>query len=183
MRALSPAADETPTRLRDILAGIREPGVFQVGFLVTDFDEALGLYAALWGVDEWRCFTYGPETVPQLSYRGRPARYSMRVALAGTAPQLELIAPLTGPSIYEEWLTKRGPGLHHVAFNVASLSDAITAMSEAGYEVIQSGTGYGLDGDGGYAYFDTEPRLGVVVEALEVPQRRRPPERVWRISA
>lgn len=44
-----------------------------------------------------------------------------------------------------------------------------------GYRVTQTARGYGLNGDGGFAYFDTERDLGVVVEAIEVPVARRPP--------
>ena len=35
------------------------------------------------------------------------------------------------------------------------------------------------DGDGGYAYFDTEGDFGVVLEAIEIPARRREPDFVW----
>jgi methylmalonyl-CoA/ethylmalonyl-CoA epimerase len=53
-------------------------------------------------------------------------------------------------------------------------------MSDAGYPVLQMGTGYGVDGDGGFAYFDTLAATSVVFEAIEVPARRRPPEDIWR---
>ena len=52
-------------------------------------------------------------------------------------------------------------------------------MVAAGYDLLQSGYGYGLDGDGGYAYFDTERDFGIIVEALEVPRRRREPDFTW----
>jgi methylmalonyl-CoA/ethylmalonyl-CoA epimerase len=35
---------------------------------------------------------------------------------------------------------------------------------------------YGLDGDGGFAYLNTHERLGVILELIEVPARRREPE-------
>ena len=43
----------------------------------------------------------------------------------------------------------------------------------------QTGGGYGLDGDGGYAYFDTVASFGVILELIEVPKRRREPDFVW----
>jgi methylmalonyl-CoA/ethylmalonyl-CoA epimerase len=43
--------------------------------------------------------------------------------------------------------------------------------------VIQSGRGYGRWGDGGYAYLDTEESLGMILELIEVPRERVPPER------
>jgi len=32
-------------------------------------------------------------------------------------------------------------------------------MDRQGFPVLQSGRGFGVDGDGGYAYFDTEGAL------------------------
>jgi methylmalonyl-CoA/ethylmalonyl-CoA epimerase len=72
-------------------------------------------------------------------------------------------------------------GLHHVGVLVETLDAAIESMRRAGYDVLQSGRGYGLDGDGGYAYFDTERDFEVIVEAIEVPKRRREPDFVWPI--
>ena len=153
--------------------------VGQVGIIVRDLEGALERYSSLWGLGPWAGFLYGPGTVPTLTYRGEPGRYSMRIALAGQGPQVELLEPLEGPSIYEEWLESRPEGLHHVGVYVESLEPAIDSMGEAGYELLQSGAGYGLDGDGGYAYFDTERDFGVIVEALEVPRRRREPDFTW----
>jgi hypothetical protein len=46
-------------------------------------------------------------------------------------------------------------------------------MTGAGYQVTQTARGYGLGGDGGFAYFDTDSDLGVVIEAIEIPATRR----------
>jgi hypothetical protein len=40
------------------------------------------------------------------------------------------------------------------------------------------GGGHGLDGDGFYAYLDTEESLGTTYELIERPARRRKPELV-----
>jgi methylmalonyl-CoA/ethylmalonyl-CoA epimerase len=152
----------------------------QVGFLVEDLEAAAHRFSALYGVDEWRVWTYGPQVTSSLTYRGRVAIYAMRLALAGSGPQIELIEPLHGPTIYGEWIERYGYGLHHLGTVVDDLAGAMRAMQAAGFELIQSGVGYGLDGDGGYAYFDTLDRLGHIVELIEVPARRREPEEVWR---
>lgn len=153
--------------------------VGQVGIIVRDLERALERYSSLWGLGPWACYLYGPATVPKLTYRGQPGRYSMRIALAGHAPQVELLEPLEGPSIYQEWLESRPEGLHHVGVYTAALDRAIESMVSAGYDLLQSGYGYGRDGDGGYAYFDTERDFGVIIEALEVPRRRREPDFTW----
>ena len=74
---------------------------------------------------------------------------------------------------------QRGEGLHHLGFWVDSLTEAAAEFTASGYEAIQTGAGYGLDGDGGYAYFDTSAELGVILELIEVPKRRREPDFVY----
>jgi methylmalonyl-CoA/ethylmalonyl-CoA epimerase len=151
----------------------------QVGILVDDLEAGARRFAALYGVDEWRVWTYGPDVTSSLTYRGRAAEYAMRLALSGSGPQIELIEPLRGPTIYGEWIERHGYGLHHLGTVVDDVAEGIRRMEAAGFELIQSGAGYGLDGDGGYAYFDTLDRLGYVVELIEVPARRRQPELIW----
>jgi methylmalonyl-CoA/ethylmalonyl-CoA epimerase len=153
--------------------------VGQVGIVVRDLEQALRQYTGRWGLGPWTGYVYGPATVPELTYRGEPGRYAMRLALTGESPQVELIEPLEGPSIYHEWLEAGREGLHHVAVYVESVDNAIASMTEAGYALLQSGAGYGLDGDGGYAYFDSERDFSLVIEAIEVPKRRREPDFVW----
>jgi methylmalonyl-CoA/ethylmalonyl-CoA epimerase len=45
--------------------------------------------------------------------------------------------------------------------------------------MIMDGAGFGLDGDGHYAYLDTEAMLGVTLELIQRPMRRRPPEKIY----
>jgi catechol 2,3-dioxygenase-like lactoylglutathione lyase family enzyme len=151
----------------------------QIGILVPDLEEALERYERIWGGGPWRIFTYAPGRIPWLTYRGRPGTYSLRLAISSAKPQIELVEPLEGPSIYEEFLERGGQGLHHLGFWVTSLEQAVASFEAAGYEQIQAGGGYGLDGDGGYAYFETERDFGVILEAIELPKRRREPDSVW----
>jgi catechol 2,3-dioxygenase-like lactoylglutathione lyase family enzyme len=139
----------------------------QIGILVRDVGEAVARYEALFGPQEWIRVDNGPHNLHGLHYKGEPADYSMRLALTGSDPQLELQQPLEGPSIFAEWLERRGEGLHHVGVLVESLDDTIAAMAAAGYPCLQHGYGFGADGSGGFAYFDTEAALGYLVEAIE----------------
>jgi hypothetical protein len=153
--------------------------VVQVGLVVRDLDRAMAAYSGMWGVAPWRVYTYGPGLLTSQTFRGRPAEFSMALALAGSGPQLELIQPLEGESVYTEWLERYGEGLHHVAVEVDSLERMTSEMEAAGYPMIQSGLGFGPDGDGGFAYYDTERDLGMVVEAIEEAARVRDPERIF----
>ena len=153
--------------------------VGQIGIVVRDLDSALERYTTEWEIGPWRCWTYGPATVPDLGYRGERATYEMRIALCGEGPQIELIEPVRGPSIYHEWLDEHGEGLHHLGVYVPELGEALAEMARAGHEPVQWGRGYGVEGDGGYAYFDMRPLLGVNLEFIEIPSVRLEPERVY----
>jgi hypothetical protein len=52
-------------------------------------------------------------------------------------------------------------------------------MTAAGYDVLQSGHGYGLAGDGAFVYFDTLADYGFILEAIQVPAQRREPDFVF----
>jgi methylmalonyl-CoA/ethylmalonyl-CoA epimerase len=151
----------------------------QIGILVDDLENAARRFGGFYAVQEWRVWTYGPHIVPRMTYRGRPASYEMRLALGGADPQIELIEPLDGASIYRDWIDQRGYGLHHLGAFVENVEAGTRAMQAAGFDLIQSGSGYGLGGDGGYAYFDTIEALGFVAELIEIPAERREPEQVW----
>lgn len=151
----------------------------QIGILVADLDAAMRAARDLAGLAPWMVYQMSAAAARTWEYRGRPGTFSMRAALHGEGPQVELVQPLTGPSIYDEWIAERGHGLHHIAFFVDDLAVSARDMEAAGFTVIQRGTGHGLAGDGGHAYFDTLATLGVLVEAIERPRERRPPERWW----
>jgi methylmalonyl-CoA/ethylmalonyl-CoA epimerase len=139
----------------------------QIGILVRDIEAAVAKHEALLGPQEWIRVENGPHNLHGLHYKGEPADYSMLLALSGSDPQLELLQPLEGPSILQEWLDRRGEGLHHLGIEVASVDQTIAEMAAAGYPCLQHGYGFGADGSGGFAYFDTEAALGYLVEALE----------------
>jgi methylmalonyl-CoA/ethylmalonyl-CoA epimerase len=156
-------------------AGLRAD---QIGIVVDDLEQAMHRFGRVFACGEWHVYTYGPEVLREAGFRGRPGRFEMRLALAGAGPQIELIQPLRGPSLYHEWMEEHGEGLHHVGMRVPDLLAAIRDMEQRGFEVLQSGTGYGLDGDGGFAYLDTAGELGVTLELIEVPAHRREPDAI-----
>ena len=152
----------------------------QIALVVRDLDASMQQYWDMLGIGPWTVYTYGPPLVPTQTFRGRPQSYRMRLALAQVRDvMVELIQPLSGDSVYFEHLERQGPGLHHVGVFVPSFEKALEEAAERGYTVLQSGRGYGRWGDGGYAYLDTEEALGMIVELIEIPRERVPPERVF----
>jgi hypothetical protein len=155
--------------------------VDQLCFLVDDIDRGMATYSQLFGATQWRIYRYGPDTIPALGYRGEPGRFSFWVALSDCDPQIELIESIEGPSIYTEWIEQRGLGFHHIGHFTTSLDADAAALERHGMAISQWGRGYGLDGDGAFTYLDSLDQLGVVVELIEIPKRRRSPDRQWTV--
>ena len=77
---------------------------------------------------------------------------------------LELIEPIGGPSIWKDFLDRKGEGVHNFAIKVADLPTEIEDHQSAGMSVIQQGN---YDA-GSYAYIDTLEKLGIVLELLQI---------------
>jgi len=154
-------------------------GVAQIGIVIEDLDASVGEYAQRYAVGPWHIYTYGRPLVRHMTYRGQAADYVMRVGVANAGPtRIELIQPVRGPSVYEEFVTAHGFGAHHLGILVDDMAAALAEAGECGIEMTMDGAGFGLGGDGHYAYLDTESLLGVTLELIQRPARRVPPERI-----
>jgi methylmalonyl-CoA/ethylmalonyl-CoA epimerase len=161
------------TELPKFLRGRRPE---QVAILVEDLATAIATWSQFGGLDDWKIYSYHRGNTQGLSYRGTAGEFEVRLAFAGSEPQIELVQSITGPSIYSEWIESRGYGMHHLGYFVDSIAAAIVELRSEGHEPVQSAFGYGLDGDGGFAYYELPGLSDVVVELIERPRRRRPPE-------
>jgi methylmalonyl-CoA/ethylmalonyl-CoA epimerase len=137
-------------------------------------------YSEKLAIAPWSVFTFTPDWIRDMTFRGREQPYSMKLALAQVGDMMyELIEPVDGPNSYQEFLDARGEGLHHLGFFVEDLDAAIAEMDGQGFPVLQSGRAFGVDGDGGYAYFETDGALSCIVEAIEMPKAMPDPERTY----
>lgn len=65
---------------------------------------------------------------PNIGYNG------VTLDIPGGGAQWELLEPAGNDSFIERFLQDRGPGLHHVTYEVESVETATKAMEEYGYE-------------------------------------------------
>ena len=155
-------------------------GIAQVAILVEDLDETVKNYWTMFGIGPWHFYTYGKPLVRQMSYHGKPADYQMRIALSQIGPlRIELIEAKKGESIYADFIKEHGYGVHHFGILVEDMRDALAQIDSAGLNMIQDGSGFGLDGDGHYAYLETEKSLGVALELIQRPKARVQPEKIY----
>jgi len=157
-----------------------QKGIAQVAIIVPNLEEAVENYWKLFGIGDWQFYTYGRPLVKKMSYQGQPAEYKMRVALSYLGPmRVELIEMLEGDTVYADFVREHGYGVHHFGVLVENMEEALAQAEAAGLRMTQDGSGFGRDGDGHYAYLDTESRIGVTIELIERPKGRMPPEKVY----
>lgn len=154
--------------------------VDQVAVVVKDIDRAMERYVEELGIGPWSVYTFSPDWIQDMTFRGKEQGYSMILALTQVGDVMyELIQPVQGPSSYEEFLNERGEGLHHLGYFVDDIDEAIKEMEGKGFSLLQSGRNFGTEGDGAYAYFETEGALGHIIEAIQMPAAMPDPERTF----
>ena len=160
---------------------ILDKGVAQVAFVVKDLDETVKNYWEKFGIGPWTFYTYEKPFVPEMTINGKDADYSMRVALSYFGPmRIELIEQKRGDTVYKEFIEKHNYGIHHLGVLVDDMESAIAECEKAGLKMTMDGKGFGLAGDGHYAYLDTDDLIGTTIELIERPKGgRKVPEKVW----
>lgn len=157
-----------------------DDGIAQIAFVVEDLDRTVELYHRTFGIGPWHFYTYGKPLVKRMSYHGEPCEYRMRIALSyfGTT-RVEFIEVVEGPSVYADFVREHGYGVQHLGVLVDDMETALQEAEAAGFRMIMDGSGFGPDGDGHYAYLDTERDYGFTLELICRPRRRWPPEKVY----
>lgn len=128
------------------------------------------------GIGPWQVHTFSPQTVDDMTYRGAPAETTFGLALAFSGTMMwEIVSPVSGPSIYDEFLEQHGEGIHHVAVdcNGADWETRLAMFADHGYELIQSGR---WKGRVPYAYFGTEGDVSTIIETFILPDDFALPE-------
>jgi methylmalonyl-CoA/ethylmalonyl-CoA epimerase len=112
---------------------VQARGIHHLGVAVEDLDEAVTTYEQIFGARlEHR------ETVPEQGVEAA----SLKVGEG----RVELLASLGEETPVGKFLIKRGPGMHHVAYEVADVRAAIGELAEQGVELVDEEPRQGLFG-------------------------------------
>jgi len=127
--------------------------IHHVAYAVDDLDAAIPVYTDRYGMSV--------EARELLEDQGVEA-----VSLGAGESHIELIQPVDPSSGVARFLEKRGPGLHHVAFEVADLEAALEELRHDGAELIDETPRRGL---GGHMIAFVHPRAsgGVLTELVQ----------------
>jgi methylmalonyl-CoA/ethylmalonyl-CoA epimerase len=126
--------------------------VHHVAFAVDDLEAAVTTYGRLFGAEV--------ERRGRLDDQGVEAVY-LRVG----SDRLELLAALAEDTPVGRFLAKRGPGMHHVAFEVTDVSAAIDHLSASGATMIDEEPRAGLAGQE-VTFVHPDSLHGVLAEVL-----------------
>lgn len=180
----SEPTDPTPGPADGVPAALPLPflqnGVAQIAFVVKDLDRTVEAYWKVFGIGPWHFYTYGTGLCRTMSYHGQPVEYRMRLALSYFGPmRIELIELGEGPTVYADFVAQHGYGIQHLGLLVDDMPAAIAQAEAAGIPMIMDGAGFGVDGDGHYAYLDTEELFGTTLELIARPRQKPEPEKVY----
>jgi methylmalonyl-CoA/ethylmalonyl-CoA epimerase len=108
-------------------------GIHHVAVAVRDLDEAIDTYGRLFGAE--------------LEHRDTVSEQGVEAAavLVG-ASRIELLAATDEDTPVGRFLARRGPGMHHVAYEVDDIEAQLAALDEQGVELIDHEPRRGLYG-------------------------------------
>lgn len=92
----------------------------------------------------------------------------------GAAPKLELLESVAEGSPIATYLQKRGPGLHHIAFEVGDLEAEMERVRSLGIRLLSETPQPGADGKR-IVFLHPKDTAGVLVELCASPQPERQP--------
>ena len=124
-----------------------------VGVAVEDLDAAIELYGSRFDMREQH-----RETVEEQGVEA--------VLLEIGDGHVELLRPLSEDTAVGKFLSKRGPGLHHVAYQTDDIDRTLGAVREAGIGLIDETSRVGIRGSW-VAFLHPRSTGGVLTELVE----------------
>jgi methylmalonyl-CoA/ethylmalonyl-CoA epimerase len=126
--------------------------IHHVAFAVENLDDGIETYERLYGASV--------ELRGRLDSQGVDASY-LRLG----RDRIELLAPTAEDTPVGRFLNRRGPGMHHVAFEVPDVGSAVQALASAGATLIDEKPRPGLGGHD-VAFVHHESQHGVLIEVV-----------------
>ncbi len=124
-----------------------------VGVAVEDIEAALAIYRDALGMP--------------LVHRETVSEQGVDAALLDVGDShIELLQPLGPDTTVGKFLSRRGPGLHHVAYRVASVQDTLDALTAAGVRLIDERPRTGIRGSQ-VAFIHPSCTGGVLTEIVQ----------------
>ncbi|BCF83305.1 glyoxalase [Rhodococcus qingshengii] len=145
--------------------GRSNKGVFQLAYVVEDFDAAIDIWVTQHGVGPW--FTMTGFTGIDPLYRGETTNAAISVAMAFSGTMcLELIATEDDqPSVWKDHVDRHGYGFHHFGKLTTSFDEDVARYAEDGHELVYQTA---VPTGGRLGFIDTTNILPGYQELIEV---------------
>jgi methylmalonyl-CoA/ethylmalonyl-CoA epimerase len=129
-------------------------GIHHLGVAVIELEDAIATYTRLFG--------------GTLEHRALVPDQGVEAAtvMVGSS-RIELLAPLTADTPVGRFVARRGPGIHHVAYEVADVGTALAELAAEGVELIDTVPRRGLFGLQ-VAFVHPDAVHGVLTEVVSV---------------
>jgi methylmalonyl-CoA/ethylmalonyl-CoA epimerase len=138
----------SPFNLRSVFQRIDH-----IGVAVADLDAAIALHERTYGMP--------------VAHRETVAEQGVEAVLLDVGENhVELLRPLADDTPVGKFLAKRGPGLHHVAYQVADIDAALARLREQGVRLIDEAPRTGIRGSR-VAFLHPSASGGVLTELVE----------------
>jgi methylmalonyl-CoA/ethylmalonyl-CoA epimerase len=134
---------------------VRPTQIDHVGIAVSDLDEAVEHYRRTFGIEPTHRERMGDQGVEE-------------VLFAVGESYVQLLGALGPETPVGRFLERRGPGVHHVAYRVESVADALEDLRTAGVPLVDEEPRAGSRGTR-IAFVHPKGVGGVLVELVEEP--------------
>ena len=135
----------------------------QVALVVRDIEQAAESFADVLKMDVPDVIITDPLEKANTRYHGEATEARAKLAFFHLDNiTIELIEPVGGPSIWQDWLDEHGEGVHHIAFQVPDMDESVAYLEMKGGSLAQRGDFTG----GSYSYVDMNDRLHLLIELL-----------------
>jgi len=133
-------------------AGLSDhPRIAHVGIAVSNLQAALAFYREVLGLDP-----HTPESADGATIASLPFGET----------EVELLEPLHPDSPIGRFLTRRGPGIHHICYRVPDLDAALDACRAAGYRLVDDVPRVGAGGRR-IAFIHPKATEGILIELTD----------------
>jgi methylmalonyl-CoA/ethylmalonyl-CoA epimerase len=127
--------------------------VDHIGVAVEDLDAAIALHKEAYGM--------------AVAHREVVEEQGVEAVLLDVGENhVELLRPLNGETPVGRFLSKRGPGLHHVAYQVADVQATLDTLRDRGLRLIDEAPRTGIRGSR-VAFLHPESSGGVLTEIVQ----------------
>ncbi len=128
-----------------------QPRIAHIGVAVENLADALAFYRDVLGLEPRAPESADGATIVSLPFGG---------------PEVELLEPTTPDGPIAKFLAKRGPGIHHVCYEVADLDAALRRCRATGYQLVDETPRVGAHGRR-IAFIHPKSTSGILIELTQ----------------